>query len=240
MELFTVLFWIIISLAGTTLVVILGEKYGLEIVAGAVAGLAVLANILASAKVLDFSILGYAPAGIIAWSLIALVLDIVNELHGPEKARKLVIAGFVVQAIAVVLIWIVLVWAPAPFLPADKAAAANLVLSWTPQLFGAALLAFLVSNVFDIHIFSRLRKATRGRHLWFRSKVSTFASMFIGNIIFITLGFLGTQLQPQITPMIFGHFEIQLVIAILDTFFLYFAVMCIRKWAKQKTDAFIV
>lgn len=228
MDIFTVLFWIIASLGGSTVVSILGEKYGLEITAGCVAGLAVLANILASAKILDFSILGNAPAGIIAWSLIALIVDIVNELHGPKVARRMIISGFVVQVLSVSLIWIALIWTPASFFPKEQAEAAWSVLSWTPRLFGAALLGFLVSNLFDIYVFSRIRKATKGKYLWLRSKASTFMSMFVSNVIFITLGFMGTAYP--VVPMIFGHFTIQVVIAILDTFFLYFAVIFIRKW----------
>jgi len=231
MPIFIVLFWIIVSLAGATCISIAGERYGLEITAGAVAGLAVLANILASAKILDFSILGSAPAGVIAWSLIVLITDIVNELHGPKVARRMIVAGFAVQLLSVGLIWIALSWQPAAFMTKEKIEAASTVLSWTPRLFGAALLAYLVSNVFDIYIFARIRKATKGKYLWLRSKASTFMSMFISNIIFITLGFAGTAIP--ILPMVFGHFNIQAVIAILDTVFLYAAVIYIRKWSKQ-------
>jgi hypothetical protein len=221
-----------VSLAGATAVVIVSEKYGLEIVAGSVAGLAVLANILASAKILDFSLLGNAPAGVIAWSLIYLIVDIVNELHGPKMARKLIVSGFVVQLLAVALIWIALMWTPAAFVPKEKVEAAWTVLSWSPRLFGAALIAFLVSNLFDIHLFSRIRKATKGKYLWLRSKVSTLMSMFVSNFIFISLGFFGTTIP--VLPMIFGHFNIQAVIAIIDTVFLYFAVYSIRKWIGLK------
>jgi len=232
MDIFTVLFWITASLTGSTFVCILGEKYGLEITAGCVAGLAVLANILASAKILDFSILGNAPAGVIAWSLIALIIDIVNELHGPKVARRIIISGFIVQLLSVSLIWIALIWNPAPFFPKEKAEAAWSVLSWAPRLFGAAVLAYLFSNLFDIYVFSRIRKATKGKHLWLRSKVSTFMSMFVSNFIFITLGFIGTTF-PIIT-MIFGHFNIQFVIAVIDTFFLYAAVYLVRKFGMKK------
>lgn len=231
MDFIIVLFWIVVSLAGATIVAVLGERYGREITIGAVAGLAVLANILASAKVIDFSLLGIAPAGIIAWSLIALILDITNELHGPKEARKLILSGFVVQLLAVVLIWIALVWDPASFVTAEQSNAVWTVLSMTPRIFVAALAAFLISNLFDVYLFSRIKKKTKGRYLWLRSKASTFVSLFISNVIFISLAFTGTEMP--VIPMIFGHFNIQVVIAIIDTIFLYAAVMTIRKWARR-------
>jgi len=214
--------WIILSLAGAAVIGLLTKKYGAWIGISAIASLAVISNVLASAKVVVFPFGLSAPAGILAYMMSFFLMDVLNEFYGPKTAKQGVYAGVIAQLITVPLIWLMLSWPAAPFVPAEKVAAANMALGLSPQLFGAAIVAFAVSALLNVALFAAIRKRTGDAMLWLRNKGSTITAIFVSNLIFIPLGYYGTGFP--ITKMIGGHSAVQVIIALIDTAFIYLVV----------------
>jgi queuosine precursor transporter len=224
---FIILLWIAGSLFLASMIALLGKKYGSWITISAIASLAVISNVLASAKIVEFPFGLHAPAGILAYSIIFFLIDTLNEFYGPSEARKAMLAGIIGQIITVPLIWLVLQWPAAAIMSSERVAAAQITLGLSPQLFLASLIAFTVASGLNIWLYSLLKKKSRGGLLWLRNNISTIISVFVSNLIFIPLGYFGTALP--ILKMIQGHALVQILIAAIDTIFIYFLLYSMKK-----------
>ena len=223
-----ILFWILLVLAGASVIGILTKKFGSWLGMAVVAGLGVVSNVLASAKILEFPLGLSAPAGIIAYALSFFLVNIINEYYGRKEAFKAVYAGIISQIITVPIIWITLQWPAAGFMTEAQINAANIALGLSPKLFIVGVLAFGIASLLNVYLYDLLKKSTKNSMLWLRSKVSTITAILTANLIFIPLGYLGTGFP--ILNMIEGHSIVQIIIAIIDTFFLYIVVLLIKKW----------
>lgn len=222
-----ILGWIAGSLFLASLLALLGRKYGSWITISVVASLAVISNVLASAKIVEFPFGLHSPAGILAYSILFFLIDTLNEFYGKKEARKAMIAGILGQVVTVPLIWLVLQWPAAAIMTPEKVTAANLALGLSPQLFVASIIAFAVASNLNIWLYAKLKNRTHGGYIWLRNNASTIVAVFVSNLIFIPLGYWGAGLP--ITKMIQGHSLVQLLIAAIDTIFIYFLIYTMKK-----------
>ncbi|MGI9274305.1 MAG: queuosine precursor transporter [Endozoicomonas sp.] len=194
------------------------------------AGMAIAA-VLASKIIL---IAGYAvPAGVLAYAITFACTDIVGEAYGEKTARNMVLAGFVAMVVVTGLIHLAIAWPAAPFW--DGQANYEQVLGSSSRIILASLVAYLCSQTLDIWIFSRLRKATNGKHLWLRNNLSTFSSQLIDSAIFVTVAFYGVF---PISEMIIGQWIVKMIIAAIDTPLVYLGVSMLRpSEARQEMTA---
>ncbi|MFQ6111363.1 MAG: queuosine precursor transporter, partial [Nitrospinota bacterium] len=182
----------------------------------------VIASVLA-AKIISFLGL-YIPAGVLAYSITFIVTDVVSELWGRERARGVVLSGFIALLLAYLLIRAALSWSPAPFWQGEEAF--GTILGATGRIILASLVAYLVSQYHDVWAFHLWRRVTSGRFLWLRNNLSTAASQLIDTTIFITLAFYGTM---PIGALILGQYLAKLTIALLDTPVVYALVYFLRR-----------
>jgi uncharacterized integral membrane protein (TIGR00697 family) len=220
-----ILLWIILTLAGASIIAVLGEKYGVGLTIGIFVGLVVMAQILANKIVLFWSFT--LPAGVIVYATSFLVTDILCEFYGKRKALEAVWGGFLASIILVLAIEIAIAWPPADFWTGQEAFQTTLAL--TPRIVLGSLVAYVISQNWDVHIFHRIKEKTMGKHLWLRNNASTMTSQALDTVVFITIAFYG--LFP-IVPMIIGQYIVKLLIAAMDTPFIYSL-----KWTKKRLNS---
>jgi uncharacterized integral membrane protein (TIGR00697 family) len=209
-----ILIWIVLTLAGASIIAALGEKYGTGLTIGIFVGLVVMAQILANKIVLfgTFTL----PAGVIVYATSFLVTDILCEFYGKKKALEAVWGGFLASILLVLAVKIAVAWPPAPFWTGQEAFQSTLQL--TERIVLGSLVAYVISQNWDVRVFHKLKEMTGGRHLWLRNNVSTMTSQALDTAIFITIAFYGVL---PVVPMIIGQYIVKLVIAALDTPFIY-------------------
>jgi hypothetical protein len=196
------------------------------VLAGVFSGSLVISAVLA-AKLIAIGPL-VAPAGVLAFSLTFLCTDIVNEIHGPRAAYRVVLGGFVALLITLGLIRMAVAWPPAAFWDHQEAYA--IILETSERVIVASVSAYAVSQSVDVWVFARLRRATKGRFLWLRNNASTALAQLVDTTVFVTIAFLGTA---PILPIILGQWVIKLLIALLDTPIVYAAVWWLRGQHKR-------
>ncbi len=211
----TITIWIISTFLVASLAGILGKRYGAVYPIALVSALVVMSNIFANKIVLfgPFTV----PAGVITFSMIFFITDILSERWGKAAARKAVWAGFFSNIVLVLSIYIVTSWHPAPY-AAEFSGIFTKVLALTPRIAFAGFIAYLISQHHDIWAFHFWKKKTKGKHLWLRNNASTIASQLIDSSIFITLAFYGVF---PIFPLIIGQWAVKTMIALIDTPFIY-------------------
>lgn len=206
--------WILLTLAAATGIAYLGEKFGIGIIIGTFAALVVTAQILAN-KVVSFWIFT-VPGGFLVYSTSYLLTDILAEFHGKRRAKEAVWSGFLGSILLVLSIQIAIAWPSPVFWKGQQALKQTLGMTWRIVL--ASLSAYVISQNWDVNVFHKIKKLTDGEHLWLRNLASTMSSQGIDTTIFITIAFFG---QMPIIPLIIGQYFVKLIIAALDTPFIY-------------------
>jgi len=172
--------------------------------------------------------------GILPYPITFLITDIISEIFGKKKANQVVTAGIFASFFSLLIIWV------ATSVPAT---------SWSPiqddlfsKVFGAtalavtaSMLAYLAAQYIDIQIFHFWKKKTKGKHLWVRNNFSTFFSQFIDTFtVLLLLCSFGKIEWNLFGGLLLGGFLFKVLVAALDTPFLYMAVFFLRKKLKLK------
>lgn len=215
MDIVIILLWIIATLAITSLSGIVGKRYGVEYIIAIMVSLVVVANIIAG-KIVTFGPF-VVPAAVIVYASTFLITDILSEKWGKQEARKAVWAGFYANIVLVVAILIAINWPAAPFAKGFSEQFAS-VLGLVPRVVLASMVAYLLSQHHDIFAFHFWKVKTGGKYLWLRNNASTMVSQVIDTVIFITIAFYGVM---DIVPLMIGQYVVKIIIAIIDTPFIY-------------------
>lgn len=173
----------------------------------------------------------FVPAGVLAYSITFALTDTICELWGRERTQVLVNAGFVVQLLVWGLIWLAIELPPAPFWSGQEGFAQ--VLGGTNRIILASLVAYTLSQSFDVWVFARLKARFQGRMLWLRNNVSTGLSQGLDTVVFITIAFYGVT---DLLPLMMGQLVIKWIIALLDTPVVYALVYLLRRRLDAPSD----
>ena len=167
--------------------------------------------------------------GTILFASTFLCTDILSEYYGKDKARKNVLIGFCSFFLMTILMLVTIGIQPAE----DEWVSMvqeSLAILFTPMtsIFVASMIAYLISQYFDIWFFSYLKTVSSNKLLWLRNNVSTAVSSLIDNTIFSIFAWIILNPNPfplsdVIMTFILGVYLLRVFIAILDTPFIYLA-----------------
>ncbi len=160
--------------------------------------------------------------GTVAFPIAFLLTDIVNEYYGRRGARVMTSVG---MAMLVVGFGIITAARLAPVSDETYVSqeAFDAVFSLTGRLFGASLVAYLVSQLLDIYTFHIVKRVTESRHLWLRAIGSTALSQVV-DTIFVNFGAqLGHLSVARIWEITLWSYVYKLVVAVLLTPLCYLA-----------------
>ena len=166
--------------------------------------------------------------GVILYSSIFFATDLLSEKYGRREAQRAVLLGFYVSVALVVMTQISLQFLPSTlpktsvFAQSVHAATATLF-DYTPRFVFGSLLAYLVSQSFDVWVFHRIRDATGGRYLWLRNTGSTLLSQAIDTLIYGLVVWWGLVDLVTALQLAAAKYLFKFVIAVVDTPFIYWA-----------------
>ncbi len=165
------------------------------------------------------------PAAVVLFPLSYIFGDVLTEVYGYRKARRVIWLGFLCNLIFVVFAWIGQILPPAPLW--ESQGAYESILGSTPRLLAASFLAYLAGEFSNSFILSRMKILTHGRWLWTRTIGSTIVGEGIDTAIFITGAYYGL---PFFTPMIIlYHWIAKILIETIATPFTYAVVNYLKK-----------
>ena len=159
-----------------------------------------------------------------------LATDILSELYGKKDANKGVLVGIITTVLFILLstMWINYVPAEGDWaMPFVKQLFAN-----TPRVLIASLIAYAVSEAFDVWLyhkwwtFTEKRFGNKDKYLWFRNNFSTLLSQLVNIVIFNFGAFLGIYSLSQLFSITIACYVIYIVTSLLDTPFIYLAKKC--------------
>ena len=130
-------------------------------------------------------------SGIFAFLLLVVTSSSIAELHGRATANRLVVIGFVPLLASLVLSLFVLALTASPQMDPARLSAFDTMMSGTPRIWLGGILAYGISTLLNVTIFSRLKRSEGNRLLWFRSAVASMLSQIVDTCIFVTVSFYG-------------------------------------------------
>ena len=157
----------------------------------------IVSNIIAG-KTFDFFSF-VLPCGVIIFPIIYIVNDVLAEVYGYEKARNVILLGFLMNLVAVIC-YTITIWLPAPVFFENSQAFA-IVLGSTFRLLIASFAAYLVGSLVNARLMTYLKKWDEEK-LFFRCIASTLFGEGLDAIIFIFIGFFGTMPIEALLTMI--------------------------------------
>jgi len=169
------------------------------------------------------------PGAALAYALTFFASDCYTELYDKRAAQVVVNVGFFMNFVLLVLVWSTIA-APVAGNSPVGAGAFQQVLGASTGVVVASLLAYLVSQNWDVIVFHRIREFTDGDALWLRNVGSTATSQLLDTVIFVTVAFVlfqGVPLELALSLMV-GQYVFKLLVALLDTPFVYLVVAAVR------------
>ncbi len=174
--------------------------------------------------------------GILPYPITFLITDLISEIYGKKNANQVVITGIFASIFSLLIILI------ADSVPAIANSPVDDVLF--TKVFGqsaiavfASMTAYLFAQFIDIQIYHFWKRLTKGKHLWLRNNFSTWFSQFIDTFsILMLLCFFEVLPWESFGGLLISGFLFKVLVAALDTPFLYIGVHLFRKRFRLKIN----
>ncbi|MCO4820633.1 MAG: queuosine precursor transporter [Flavobacteriaceae bacterium] len=174
--------------------------------------------------------------GILPYPITFLVTDLISEIYGKKRANDVVVFG-IFASIFSLLIILVADSAPATSWSYVQDDMFHTVFGNTIVAVFASMMAYLLAQFIDIHIYHFWKRMTKGKHLWLRNNFSTFSSQFVDTLtILLLLCSFGIIEWSKFKGLLAAGFVFKIMIAALDTPLLYLGVYLFRKRFKLKVN----
>jgi queuosine precursor transporter len=155
-------------------------------------------------------------AGVAFFPLSYIFGDILTEVYGYARSRKVIWTGFSALIFATVMAWVILSLPPAaPAWPNQAAWETVFANSW--RIVGASLTAFLAGEWVNSVVLAKMKIMTGGRHLWSRTIGSTVAGEAVDSAIFYPLAFLGVWTSDLVLRVMLANYALKVATEVVLT-----------------------
>lgn len=170
-------------------------------------------------------------AGVLFFPISYLFGDILTEVYGYARSRKVIWAGFVALIFASLMSFVVTALPlPLNVLPeslkenAEKQQAIEMIFGQTPRIVLASLTAFSLGEFVNSFILAKLKLITSGKLLWVRTISSTIMGEIADSLVFYPVAFYGIWTTEQIISVMIGNYFIKVLWEVIATPFTYLIV----------------
>ena len=188
----------------------------------------VVSNLMA-VKVISFFDIVYFDAGTITFPLAYMLGDVLTEIWGYQRAKKTIILAFLCNVF--VVFWTqVAVWLPSPEYLYPTSQAYDAVFSYVPRIVVGSLTGFLLGELSNAWLMDKIKKKTKGKHLWVRTIGSSVVGVLCDTIPFVLIAFLGVLTTRDLILMVVTQYVMKLGIeAIFGTPLAYAAIAYLKR-----------
>ncbi len=167
----------------------------LDLVTAAFVTVLIVSNVASSAKIVDWGVSLFGvrlafDAGTLLFPVSYVFGDVLTEVYGYRRSRRVIWTGFACLAVSSLVLWIVRI------LPGEAGWEAGVGQAAYVGVLGgmssggivlASLVAYLVGEFSNSVVLARLKVATRGRWLWMRTIGSTLVGEGLDTVIFVAI-----------------------------------------------------
>lgn len=150
-------------------------------------GILLISNIGAT-KLISFGPI-ITDGGAFLFPLVYVIGDVMSEVYGWKAARRAIILGFAMAALASLTFYLVQLSPPAAGW--ENQAAFEAILGFVPRIVLASVCGFLIGQLLNSYVLVWIKQRTNERHLWARLIGSTVVGELADTVVFCTIAFYG-------------------------------------------------
>jgi len=192
-----------------------------EFVMAAFVTVLICSNLIGPAKIsqVELPVLGTLVfgAGVLFFPISYVFGDILTEVYGYARARRVIWAGFGGLAFASFMAWVVVSLPPAPFWKNQPAYEVAFGTTW--RIAGASMIAYFCGEFVNSYTLAKMKIATAGRWLWTRTIGSTIVGEAVDSAMFYPLAFYGAGIIPneQLPRVMMFQFVAKVMVEVVFT-----------------------
>ncbi len=133
--------------------------------------------------------------------------DILTEVYGYARSRRVVWAGFGALIFASLMSWIVVTLPAADGYQGQTAL--EQIFGSTPRIVAASILAYFIGEFTNSFTLAKLKIFTEGRFLWMRTIGSTIAGEAVDSLLFYPLAFYGIWSNDLLIKVMLANYVIK-------------------------------
>src|SRR6266581_91432 len=192
-----------------------------EFVMAAFVTILICSNLIGPAKIaqLELPLLGAVSfgAGLLFFPISYVFGDVLTEVYGYARARRVIWAGFAGLAFASVMASVVVALPPAPFWKHQQAYEVAFGTTWRIAL--ASMFAYFCGEFVNSYVLAKMKILTAGRWLWTRTIGSTIVGEAVDSALFYPLAFYGTGIIPndKLPVVMLAQFVVKVAVEVVFT-----------------------
>ena len=213
-----------------------------EFVMAAFVTILICSNLIGPAKIVQFDWLPFAfGAGVLFFPVSYVFGDILTEVYGYARARRVIWAGFAGLAFASIMASVIVALPPAPFWENQKAYEIAFGSTWRIAL--ASMVAYFCGEFANSFVLAKMKVLTEGRHLWSRTIGSTIVGEAVDSTLFYPLAFYNSGIIPndKLPLVMLAQFGLKVAVEVVFTPVTYKVVNFLKRaenedFYDRKTD----
>lgn len=166
-------------------------------------------------------------AGVLFFPISYVFGDILTEVYGYARSRKVVWAGFGAMAFASFMSWVVIHLPPAAGWA--NQAALEAMFGSTPRIVLASLVAYFGGEFVNSFVLAKMKILTQGKWLWTRTIGSTIVGELVDSVIFYPLAFLGIWQTDLVFEVLISNYALKVIWEVLMTPITYKIVFFLKR-----------
>jgi len=193
----------------------------------------VCSNLIGPAKIaqVDLPVVGVLTfgAGVLFFPISYVFGDVLTEVYGYARSRRVIWAGFGGLAFASLMAWVVVALPPAPFWKNQAAYEVAFGSAWRISL--ASMIAYFCGEFVNSYVLAKMKILTAGKWLWTRTIGSTLFGEGVDSMLFYPLAFYGTGIIPddKLPTVMLAQFVAKVSVEVVFTPVTYWVVGTLKR-----------
>lgn len=170
-----------------------------DLVMAAFVTILICSNLIGPAKAAQVTLPWLGPvtfgAGVLFFPISYIFGDVLTEVYGYARARKVIWTGFAALIFAALMASVVVALPPAPDWPNQHIYEVAFGNTW--RVAAASMTAYFCGEFVNSFVLAKMKVWTNGKRMWLRFVGSTIAGEAVDSSIFYPLAFLGSGIMPD-------------------------------------------
>jgi len=189
------------------------------------------ANLIGPAKVatINLPLLGQVDyvAGVLFFPISYFFGDVLTEVYGYGRDRRVVWAGFGALVFAAIMTTTIVALPGASWW--HNQGAVETIFGSTPRIVAGSMLAFWCGSFVNSYVLARMKVLTNGRFLWARAIGSTMCGELVDSVLFYTIAFYGTWEPAHLVAVTAAQYSFKVLWEVLATPLTYWIVGFLKR-----------
>ena len=203
-----------------------------DLILGLFVAVLLISNV-ASSKVLDLGPFTF-DGGTILFPISYIFGDILTEVYGYKKSRRVIWTGFFAAFLMSAVFMIVGKLPPAADLPNQEAY--EKILGLTPRIVIASLIAYFAGEFSNSYTLAKMKIFSKGKLLWSRTIGSTIVGEGVDTLLFVFIAFYGVFPGNLLLAILISNYVFKVCFEAAFTPFTYMIVGYLKR--KERSDVY--